>query len=89
MDVFVISYDLKAPGRDYAPLYSAINGLGEWQHPLESTWVVETAKNENQIFEALKPTLDDNDLLLIFKVYAEARQGWLAKSFWDWMQTKY
>lgn len=88
MNIFIISYDLKVPGRDYASLYNEIKKLGDWQHPLESTWVVESNLDENQIYDRLKPTLDDNDLLLILKVYPEARQGWLAKSFWGWMQTK-
>lgn len=37
---FIISYDLKGGGSDYTELYEAIKSVGEWQHPLESTWVV-------------------------------------------------
>jgi hypothetical protein BACCOPRO_00146 len=88
MDLYIISYDLKTPGRDYTSLYNAIKDLGEWQHPLESTWVVSTNYDENQIYNILKQTLDDNDLLMIFQIVPEARQGWLAKSFWEWMGTK-
>ena len=89
MKFYIISYDLKVPGRDYAPLYNAIKELGEWQHPLESTWVIATEEyDENHIYEKLKQVLDTNDLLLIFKVVPEERQGWLAQSFWEWMRTK-
>ena len=89
MAFYIISYDLKVPGRDYTPLYSKIKALGEWQHPLESTWVIKTETyDQNQIYESLKEVLDSNDLLLIFKVFPDARQGWLAKSFWEWMETK-
>ena len=53
MDLYIISYDLKTPGRDYTSLYNAIKDLGEWQHPLESTWVVSTNYDENQIYNIL------------------------------------
>lgn len=88
MNFYIISYDLKVPGRDYSPLYNEIKELGEWQHPLESTWIVATVHNENDIYNRLKPVLDTNDLLLIFKVVPGDHQGWLAKSFWEWMRTK-
>lgn len=88
MNFYIISYDLKVPGRDYAPLYSAIRELGEWQHPLESTWVVVTDRDENYIYDKLRETMDSNDLLLIFRIVPESRQGWLARSFWEWLQTK-
>ena len=36
-NIYIISYDLKIPGRDYTSLYDAIKSLGDWQHLLEST----------------------------------------------------
>ncbi len=89
MNFYIVSYDLKNPGRDYTALYDAIKSIGEWQHPLESVWIVATNTcNENSIYEKVKPELDPNDLLLIFKIEPKKRQGWLAKSFWTWMKTK-
>lgn len=84
--VYIISYDLKVPGKDYAKLYEAIKQLGAWQHPLESTWVVASNDyDQNSIYKALMGTMEPNDLLLIFEVKPKQRQGWLAKSFWSWM----
>lgn len=89
MHVFVISYDLKVPGRDYASLYDAIKKLGDCQHPLESTWLVASeTENVESIYEKLKKEMDDTDLLLIFDVTGMPRQGWLARSFWEWMKDK-
>lgn len=89
MRTYIISYDLKVPGRDYTSLYDAIKNLGDWQHPLESTWVIASeTHDQNTIYNNLKATMDQNDLLLIFEVKPKARQGWLAKSFWEWMGTK-
>lgn len=87
MNMYLISYDLKNPGRDYTSLYERIKGIGDWQHPMESVWLVATDKfDEDAIYELLKPVMDKNDLLLILQVYPEKRQGRLAKSFWSWMQ---
>ena len=36
-NIYIISYDLKIPGRGYTSLYDAIKSLGDWQHLLEST----------------------------------------------------
>ncbi len=87
MNVYMISYDLKVPGRDYTSLYEKIKSLGDWQHPLESVWLLATSEyNEDSIYQELKPVLDANDLLLILKVNPINRQGWLAVSFWKWME---
>ena len=85
---FIISYDLKGGGSDYTELYEAIKSVGEWQHPLESTWVVKTDLDQNQIYDRLKTALDDVDHVLIFQIYPKERLGWLAKSFWAWMREK-
>lgn len=89
MRVYIISYDLKGLGKDYSQLYDAIRRLGDCQHPLESVWVVATdSYDQNSIYSELKPAMEQNDLLLILEVKPEARQGWLAKSFWTWMSEK-
>lgn len=85
---YIISYDLKGVGTDYSVLYEAIKSVGEWQHPLESTWVVKSDLNQNQIYDKLKPAMDAIDQVLIFRIYPRERQGWLAKSFWEWMHNK-
>ena len=87
---FIISYDLKVPGKDYSALFDAIKNLsgeGYWQHPLESTWVVYTTLDVNDIYEKLHSVMDNNDLLLVLAVDPTKRQGWLAKSFWEWMRS--
>ena len=53
MNFYIVSYDLKNPGRDYTALYDAIKSIGEWQHPLESVWIVATNTcNENSIYKS-------------------------------------
>ena len=87
---FLITYDLKQPGQDYGSLYNAIKSLGEWQHPLESTWVVVVAdmRDAEFIYRILRPCMDMNDNLFVVEITKANRHGWLARSFWEWMKGK-
>ena len=86
---YLIIYDLRNPGRDYIALYEAIKSLSnDWQHPLTSTWFVSNVNvsSANDIFERLKPLIDNNDNLFIINMKnAVDRQGWMPKSFWQWI----
>lgn len=42
MTLYNIDYDLRNPGRNYEPLYDAIKSYGQWAHPLDSMWIIET-----------------------------------------------
>lgn len=93
MKTFIITYDLKQPGRNYSSLYDKIKiiaGEKNWQHPLESVWIVSISQTAtaNYLYEQIRREIDDNDSLLIIDITAKDRQGWLSKSFWDWMKDK-
>lgn len=81
---FCISYDLKAPGKDYTPLYNALKGFPKWWHYLQSTWIVATPESAIEVWNRLATTIDANDFLLIIEVRANY-QGWLPKEAWDWI----
>lgn len=81
---FLISYDLKQPGRDYTSMYEAIKKGRNWWHFLESVWIVATAESAAEIWTALHVHMDRNDYLLIIEVRDNV-QGWLPKDAWDWI----
>lgn len=85
---FLITYDLKRPGQSYSELYEAIKNLGDWQHPLESTWMVKVSNFTfaQSIYEALRPQIDENDLLFIVDITNQNYQGWLSKTVWTWLK---
>lgn len=85
---YVISYDLKTPGRDYTSLYDAIKSYKEWRHPLESTWIILTSETANDISEKLRSDgkMDSSDLLFVCALDINNRQGWLDKSIWEWIR---
>ncbi len=93
MKTFIITYDLRQPERNYSALYESIKnvaGEGNWQHPLESVWVVSIQEtfSANDVYNVVRKELDNNDSLFIVEITAKDRQGWLAKSFWEWMKNK-
>lgn len=85
---YIISYDLKNEDKDYTSLYSAIKSLGEWQHPIESAWIVNTSMNAEQIVRILHSdnNMSDNDLLFVCQLKIGDRNGWIGKPVWEWIR---
>lgn len=85
--IYLIAYDLHTPGMTYNELYDAIKSYNDWQHPLESMWFICTEETDLQeIYKNLRKHIDDNDNIYVQKVDAEIKeQGWLSKSFWEWL----
>lgn len=85
---FLITYDLKSPGQNYSELYNSIKDCGEWQHPLESTWVVKVSesKTANDLYQVLRPKIDTGDYLFIVDITKSGYYGWLSKNFWSWFK---
>lgn len=86
--IYLITYDLRMPGREYSPLYDAIKNYNDWQHPLESVWFIHTDQNANDIYSQLRGKIDTHDRLLVIRVDNDDKQGWLAKTFWLWLNNK-
>lgn len=72
MACYIISYDLRAPGRNYEQLYAAIKAYGKWAHINESLWAVVTDTNAVAVRDNLTKYLDPNDRLFVVKSGVEA-----------------
>lgn len=93
MDFYAIIYDLRQPDRKYNELYDAIKTLagdGNWQHPMESFWVVAFSewanRKANSIYDKLREFIDDDDSIMVCKMDVTDYQGWMPKSLWDWFK---
>lgn len=88
--IYLIAYDLHTPGMSYNELYDAIKAYSDWQHPLESMWFICTEESDLQtIYSNLRKLIDDNDNIYIQRVTSDIQeQGWLPKSFWEWLANK-
>lgn len=84
MSVYCVSYDLNKAGQNYTALYDEIKNSPNWWHYLDSTWLISTYENANQLSERIIKHLDQNDRLLVIRVTTE-HAGWLPKDGWDWI----
>lgn len=82
--VYVVSYDLRKPNRDYTSLYEELKKSSWWWHYLESTWLISTTESATQVYSRLVKTIDRDDRLLIIEAGRD-RQGWLPKEAWEWI----
>lgn len=89
---FLITYDLKQPGRDYSSLYTAIRatGSGEWLHPLESVWILDVTApiwiSATIIRDALVAHIDANDEILVLNITGSDWATWMQLYKNDWLQ---
>ena len=67
MAIFLVSYDLRKPGRDYKSLYQAIHLFGANIHPLESIWFISSNASAAQVRNTLTKHIDPNDGLLVLE----------------------
>ncbi len=84
MNCYIITYDLRQPGRNYEALYEAIQSYGTWAHINQSTWAVVTTQSAVQIRDFLLNSMDANDSIFVVKSGTEAawqnvicRHNWL------------
>jgi hypothetical protein len=87
--IYVISYDLNKPGKDYAGLFDKIKGVSSsWWHCLDSTWFVDSNYTAAQIRDSLMASMDVSDYLAVVGVgHAWATAG-LSKECNQWLNDR-
>lgn len=88
MKVYVVSYDLKKPDKDYSGLIEKIKKSSQWWHYLKSTWLIYTDETAEELFRRLRPHIDSDDYILIIEAGRD-RQGWLPKDAWKWIHERF
>jgi hypothetical protein len=83
MKCYIITYDLRMPGRNYQSLYDAIKAFGTWGKITESTWAVISSLSALQVWEYLSKHIDSNDRLFVIKSGRDAAwRNAIADSEW-------
>lgn len=83
MAIYLLSYDLNAPGKDYGDLINSIKSFQGYYHLLKSAWLIYTLKSIQEVYDKLKPHIDTNDHLFVSQI--TQRQGWIPKAAWEWI----
>lgn len=71
MSVYIVSYDLRAPGRSYEPLYERLRSY-TYAKALESVWLIDTGQSATAVRDNLKAVMDANDRLLVARLMGES-----------------
>lgn len=67
MAVFIVTYDLRKPGRNYDDLYEAIERYDRC-HALESSWFIDTSDTPGDIRDHLCGAVDANDQIYVIQL---------------------
>jgi hypothetical protein len=82
--LYVVSYDLRKPNKDYTGLTEQLRNSPGWWHYLGSTWLIATSESTSQLYNRLRAHLDEDDSILIIEAGNHV-QGWLPKDAWEWI----
>lgn len=74
---YIISYDLIAPGKNYQPLYDALQAAGA-KRVLLSQWAVKINQTAEQLRDAIRAYMDANDRLLVDELSDSNWASWNA-----------
>jgi hypothetical protein len=84
--IYLVSYDLRQPGRNYAALYDAIRSYDSWAHVMESTWAIATTSSASQVRDHLLSKMDANDRLIVSRQSGEAAWHNLVADVSSWLK---
>lgn len=85
MPCYIISYDLRSPGRNYEDLYTRLKTFKKWGRITESTWAIRSDNSAVQVRDYLALALDNNDRL--FVVQSAGIAAWKnAKCSNEWLK---
>lgn len=85
--VYLVSYDLNKI-KDYKKLYEAISKLGNFIHPLDSLFLVNTSLTHAQLTKIIDDAVDKDDTYLVMRAYPPSG-GRLDKKYWDWLNANF
>jgi hypothetical protein len=85
MKSYLVTYDL-IKRKNYPELIKALEGFNYW-HCLGSVWIIKSDSTAQQIFDYLRPHIDNDDKLIVILQAREA--NWTAsfsQTCQDWLR---
>lgn len=82
MAIILVSYDLKAPGRNYQPVYDYMKTF-TWCKGLESVYLLDTTTSTDTIRDEMRKRIDDNDVVFVTRL----QRDWSSFNYYcgDWL----
>lgn len=76
MSILLVTYDLKAPGRNYQPVHDYFKQFNRCKD-LESVYLIETSKTATNVRDEMTPLVDANDKVFVVKI----TRSWASRNF--------
>ena len=68
MSPLLVTYDLRAPGRNYDDVYRQLKSYDNWWHHIESGWIVITDETPVEVRDDIAARADRNDKFLVVDI---------------------
>lgn len=84
MAVYLVTYDLRRPGKDYSAVHAFLKQF-TYCKDLESVWLLDTQWTAQQIRDGLNQRIDNNDKTFVVRLM----QDWAAYNYGcsDWLNS--
>ena len=83
--VYLVAYDFLGSPDNYSYLFDELEKTRGWWHYIDAVWLLSTNESANEIYERLKPYLDDDINLFVTEI-GNDHQGWLPDKAWKWIR---
>lgn len=84
MAVLLVTYDLKAPGQDYADFHKVIKSFS-WARLSESSYAIDTTLTPQNVYEQLRSHMDTNDNVYVIML-TRPHCGYGPKEVNEWLE---
>ncbi len=84
---FLIVYELRNREKNYSTFYDSIKNLGsEACQCMTNVWLIYTDKEGMDLYNKLKPLIEDTDSILIAKTQYSDLAGWISSEAIDFLK---
>lgn len=83
--VYLVSYDLGQPRRNYEAIEKKIHAYSYWAKPLESVWFIKTSDDITMVKKNLYSVMDKDDELMVIEVKRHWSTENLSPKVTEWM----
>ncbi|MFD1795073.1 hypothetical protein FQV27_14645 [Paracoccus aurantiacus] len=84
MAVYLVTYDLRKPGRNYQPVHQYLKQFNHCKD-LESVWLLDTNEPAPAIRDELKSRIDASDTVLVIRL--QKNGAWWNYGCSDWINS--
>ncbi|MBO9710553.1 MAG: hypothetical protein J7521_20320 [Caulobacter sp.] len=77
MSHFMMTYDLRAPGRNYDDLYKLLRENWKAKKVAESVWLAEINGTAGAIRDSMRSVVDSNDRIVVIELKSPGQWGTL------------